>query len=787
MVKKSTCEEFEKEGYNRRPGEEKLIHSHDLMDYIISNALSAIAVYDRDLKYIYVSKRFLKDYKVKEKNVIGKHHYEIFPDTPQKWKDVHQRSLSGEVISAEEDPYYRDDGTINWTRWECRPWYESKGSIGGIIIYNEIINERKKTEEALKKSEIQLLTIIEHSNELFYIHDVNQVFTYVSLTSEDILGYTPEEMNIKWEDFTTQNPINFKGAAIKGKAIKTGKKQKPYLIELRKKDGELILVEIDESPVKDSVGKVVAIAGAARDVTLKKQTDDRLIKSEQRFRDLFDGISDIIYIHDFKGRLISVNPAMCKAFGYELDELIGRRITDFMKLGVVSDFEHDYMEPLKKNEFQEGSAIYFKKNGEKLYIEYKSALVQPENAEPFISGIGRDITERILSEGKVVKLQEQVIQSQKMESIGTLAGGIAHDFNNILFPILGHTEMLLDDSPEGSSSRGSLKEIYSATLRAKDLVKQILTFSRQETSKLKLIKMQFVVREALKLIRSTIPTTIEIKQDINDDCGVIKADPTQIHQIVMNLATNAYHAMEETGGELKVSLKEKQFGKLDLINPNMTPGVYVCLIVADTGMGMDKNLTGKIFDPFFTTKATGKGTGLGLSVVHGIVSSMGGAIQVYSEPYKGTKFHVYFPIEKKSFKIKSTLAEEPIQGGVEKILLVDDEKAILNMEKQMLERLGYNVTSHVKSLEALKAFQNNPDKFDLVITDMAMPDMPGDRLSAELIKIRPGIPVLLCTGFSENMSEKKAASLGIKGFLLKPIAINNFAQKIREVLYTAQG
>ena len=704
MVKKTTGEEFEKAGYNQRPGEEKLIHSNDLMDSIISNALSAIAVYDRDLKYIYVSKRFLKDYKVKEKNVICKHHYEVFPDTPQKWRDVHQRSIAGEVVSAEEDPYYRDDGSVDWTRWECRPWYESDGSIGGIIIYNEIINEQKKIEEELKKSEIQLRTIIEHSNELFYIHDANQVYSYVSPTSENILGYTPEEMKIKWTEFITENPINLNGAEIKGKAIKTGKKQKPYLMELKKKDGQLVLVEIDESPVKDSVDKVVAIAGAARDVTLKKQTDDRLIKSEQRFRDLFNNISDIIYIHDFKGRFISVNPAMCKAFGYEEDELIGRRITDLMKPGLVSDFEHDYMESIKKNEYQEGSTVYFKKNGEKLYIEYKSALVRPETREPFISGIGRDITERILSEDKVEKLKEQVIQSQKMESIGTLAGGIAHDFNNILFPILGYTEMLLDDSPADSSSRSSLKEIYSAALRAKDLVKQILTFSRQEMSKLKLIKMQPIVMEALKLIRSTIPTTIEIIQDINDDCGVIKADPTQIHQIVMNLTTNAYHAMEEEGGKLKVSLKEKKLGKLDLINPNMTPGSYVCLIVSDTGMGMDKNLTKKIFDPFFTTKAIGKGTGMGLSVVHGIVTSMGGAIQVYSEPEKGTKFHVYFPLEKKSFKVKSTQAEEPVQGGVEKILLVDDEKAILNLEKHMLEHLGYHVmVFHAVALKILKA------------------------------------------------------------------------------------
>jgi len=397
-----------------------------------------------------------------------------------------------------------------------------------------------------------------------------------------------------------------------------------------------------------------------------------------------------------------------------------------------------------------------------------------DNQDAILS-ITRDITEQR-------KLEFQLQQSQKMESIGTLAGGIAHDFNNILFPILGYTEMLLGDVPEDSPFKDSLKGIYTSALRAKDLVKQILAFSRQDNSKLKLMKIQPLVKEVLKLIRATIPTTIEIKQDINPDCGVIKADPTQIHQIVMNLATNAFHAMEKKGGELKVSLKEMEFGPLDIVNPNMVPGIYVCLTVADTGKGMDKNLTDKIFDPFFTTKPIGKGTGMGLSVVHGIVTAMGGVIQVYSEPGKGTQFHVYLPVEKTLSEKQATISKTKIQGGTEQILLVDDEHAILTMEKRMLERLGYQVTSRTSSLEALEAFRDSPDKFDLVITDMSMPNMSGDKLSVELTKIRPGIPILLCTGFSEIMSEEKAMLLGIKGFLFKPIVMNDLAKKVREVL-----
>ena len=230
------------------------------------------------------------------------------------------------------------------------------------------------------------------------------------------------------------------------------------------------------------------------------------------------------------------------------------------------------------------------------------------------------------------------------------------------------------------------------------------------------------------------------------------------------------------------SLKQMELGTCDLINPGMTPGQYACLTVADTGTGIDKELTQKIFDPFFTTKSIGKGTGLGLSVVHGIVEGIGGGARVYSEPGIGTQFYVYFPIEKGSFVKHSIQTHETIQGGIENILLIDDEEAILSMEKQMLERLGYQVTSHISSIEALEAFRGSQDKFDLVITDMAMPNMSGDKLSAELIKIRSDIPVLLCTGFSETMSEEKASSIGIKGFLFKPIVMKDLAQKIREVL-----
>jgi signal transduction histidine kinase/CheY-like chemotaxis protein len=380
------------------------------------------------------------------------------------------------------------------------------------------------------------------------------------------------------------------------------------------------------------------------------------------------------------------------------------------------------------------------------------------------------------------RLESQLRQAHRMEAIGTLAGGIAHDFNNILFPIVGFTEIAMDDLSEDSTARKSLNQVIKSAMRAKDLVLQILTFSRQHDHELKPLKVQLIVKEALNLIRSSLPTTIEIRQNIDKDCGAVMADPTQIHQIIMNLCTNAYHAMAETGGTLEVFLGEVELTAEDLAGSDMEPGAYLCLKMGDTGHGMDQAVLERLFEPYFTTKEKGKGTGLGLAVVHGIVRSYGGDIQVSSEPDKGAVFNIYLPLIKEVFATSETVSGDGLPTGHEQILLVDDEKQIAFMEKQILEYLGYQVTARTSSLEALTTFKEQPLKYDLVITDMTMPNMTGDRLSMELMNVRPDIPVILCTGFSENMPKERASAIGIQGFLMKPMAMYDLAKTVREVL-----
>ena len=484
----------------------------------------------------------------------------------------------------------------------------------------------------------------------------------------------------------------------------------------------------------------------------------------------------IVVITDLKGNVEYVNPAFEEITGYSFAEVKNENLRILKSDEHDLDFYENLWSTILSGKTWLGTFCNKKKDGT---LFYEKAVIFPITDDMAniinFAAVKMDITHEKL-------LEKQLQQTQRVESIGTLAGGIAHDFNNILFPILGHTEMLLEDIPEDSELRESLDEVYNGAVRAKKLVEQILTFSRQERDELALIKIQPVIKEALKLIRASIPATIEIIQNIKPDCGVIKADPTQIHQIIMNLATNAYHSMEERGGKLSVSLEEIKLNVSDITTAEMTSGAYACLTVADTGKGMDKETSQKIFDPFFTTKKVGKGTGLGLSVVHGIVKNMGGDVQVYSKPGKGSKFKLYFPVGENVLVKSNIHAYKTVEGGEEHILLVDDEKNIVNVVTQTLERLGYQVTSYTSSLNALEIFSAAPDKFDLVITDLAMPNMPGDKFAVELIKKRPDIPILLCTGFSEVISEEKMASLGIKGFLLKPIIKKDLACKIREIL-----
>ena len=503
----------------------------------------------------------------------------------------------------------------------------------------------------------------------------------------------------------------------------------------------------------------------------RRASEDKLEFERGQLLSIFDSIDEIVYITDPNTyEILYVNQALKDAFQKEL--IGGICYREFQGIDSPCDFctneiilkqkpapyRWDYHNPKLGRDFAIVDRIIKWPDGRDVRFE-----------------LAIDITER-------KKFEERIQQVQKLEAIGTLARGIAHDFNNILFPLVGFAEMLKLDVPLDSPLQTHIDEILRAAMRSKALVKQILTFSRQGDHDIKPIKLHPIVKEALALIRSSIPTTIEIQHDIDPGCGVVIADSTQIHQTIMNLATNAYHAMEETGGKLKVHLKQIRLESDQSVFPEMTPGEYAHLTVADTGIGIEKDVMDKIFDPYFTTKEKGKGTGLGLSVVQGIVKSCNGDIRIYSEPGKGTEVHVYLPIMDRKADDIQTDRRESIQGGTEKILLVDDEETIVRMEQQMLERLGYRVTIRTGSVDALEVFKAHPDSFDLVFTDMTMPNMTGVQFAVEIKKIRPDIPVILCTGFDYQINDETSKALGIQGFVMKPVIMKEIAETIRKAL-----
>ena len=384
------------------------------------------------------------------------------------------------------------------------------------------------------------------------------------------------------------------------------------------------------------------------------------------------------------------------------------------------------------------------------------------------------------------RLEEQLYQSRKMEAIGTLAGGIAHDFNNILGIILGNAELAIDDVPEWNPARLNLEEIRTASSRAKEVVRQLLSFARKTRLEKKPTNIIPIVKESIQLLRSSIPTSIEFRQNITKDVDTILSDPTQINQVLINLCTNAGHAMPD-GGILEVSLKNRELDEDAVAQyPELNPGRYVNLIVSDTGNGIPKDKIDRIFDPYFTTKKVGKGTGMGLAVVHGIVKGHNGIITVESELGKGTTFNIFFPvIGEEAVEQIETIEELPT--GDETILYIDDEASIVELGHQRLERLGYKVESKTSPIEALNLFRSQPEKFDLVITDLTMPKMTGDQLVKEILNIRPDLPIILCTGFSEKTDEKEARAIGVVDYIEKPLDKRDFAFRVRKVLDGKKG
>jgi signal transduction histidine kinase/CheY-like chemotaxis protein len=505
----------------------------------------------------------------------------------------------------------------------------------------------------------------------------------------------------------------------------------------------------------------------------RKKAEEAAKESHERFLTVMDSIDATIYVADMESyEILFMNKHMKDSFGSLKEGTLCyqafRKESAPCRACTNSKLLDSKGNPTGVNIWEGQNPVTGK-----WYVNYDRAIKWMGRGWVRLQ-IATDIT-------KIKKMEEQLRQSHKMEAVGTIAGGIAHDFNNILGIIIGNTELALADAFEINSICQYLEEIKTASLRAKDVVRQLLSFSRKAEPKRKPLEIYPMIQESIRLLRASVPSSIDIRSNAPIDSGIISADPTQIHQVIINLCTNAAHAMED-GGILEINQKEVEIGENTLIGKHdLDAGKYIQLTIKDTGSGIDPEIKDKIFDPYFTTKGVGKGTGMGLAVVHGIVKDHGGAISVSGEVNEGTTVDVLFPaIDEKP--LPETDSSKSIPSGNEYILLIDDEESIARMGQQILEKFGYKVMAMTDPIKALEHFRVNSDQFDLVITDMTMPQMTGEKLIEEIIKIKANTPIILCSGFAGKMSEENSLHGNIRKYIEKPLNISEFVTSVREVL-----
>ncbi|MEJ2157425.1 MAG: PAS domain S-box protein, partial [Desulfobacteraceae bacterium] len=627
----------------------------------------------------------------------------------------------------------------------------------------------------LRDSEERLRRIIENTGAGYFWIDLDGTFQSVNASWLRMHGYTTADEIIERHYSATQVDTDLEQAQTIVERIMSGKTITADEFSRRCKDGSVGYHSFSANPVIKE-GKIIGVEGFLIDITRRKRAEEALRDSEKKYRAMMESFADPLYICSPDFTVKYMNPAMIMRTGRDAT---GERC-HFALHGLEKKCDWCVFDKAASGEILE---MNIKSPLDERH--YRVTNMPIRNADGTVSKmtIYRDITDYLHAVKEKEDAQAQLAQAQKMESIGNLAGGIAHDFNNILSSIIGFTELALEETPKGSDVEDSLQEVYSAGKRAKDLVRQILAFARQSDEKRAPILPGKVAKEVLKFIRSTIPTTIEIRLDLDSDAWIM-GNATQLHQVLMNLCTNAAYVMEDSGGVLGVSLTDVAVDiKAPLIG--MRKGQYVEIKISDTGTGIAPDMIGSIFEPYFTTKGPGEGTGMGLAMAQGIIESYGGRITVESALGKGTTFSIYLPATKKG-SAHGVDAPAALQNGTERILFVDDELSIAKMGSQMLERMGYSVTTRTSSVEALELFKVKPDAFDLVITDMTMPNLTGDKLAIELMKIRPDIPVILCTGYSRKIADETASEIGIKAFAYKPMVKADLAKTIRKVLEEAK-
>jgi len=633
----------------------------------------------------------------------------------------------------------------------------------------------------LKEYQTHSDTLFENLKAAIVIYEPDTKIVYSNHMAETLFGFSKKKLYGKkasdqnWQ-FLYENgnripPENFPVNRV----LKTKKPLKDLIFGILQPDQDsTVWVLANAVPLFDDRGSVIQVILNFSDITKRKHTEAELKQSKEQYRELVENINEVIYSINTDQVISYISPVVKSVTGFDRQELIGRKLIDLVYPG---DQPHlsKLMEQVLAGGSEHVDLRILHQSNKIIWIRASGRPIYSNNVIKGIQGVFTDITEK-------KELEGLLRHSQKMEAIGTLAGGIAHDFNNILASIIGYTELALLKNEKGDQWQDMLKQVLKSGNRAKDLVKQILSYARQTEVQTKPVDIRHIAEEMMTLLRATLPSSIKLQHHFKKDT-LIEADPSQMHQVLMNLCTNSIDATKEKGGTIeafseKVTLTPDFIEQYDLMASNH----YLKLTVKDSGCGIPAGIQERIFDPYFTTKKSGSGTGLGLSMVHGIVRSYGGAILVNSQINKGSTFSVYIPLLEEKRSTGDIPDNQTMLSGNERILFIDDEQSIIEISRQFFEMLGYAIETKTDPVAALNLFRNNPDAFDLVITDMNMEVLTGDELAVEMLAIRPEIPIILATGFSERISEEKAKQIGIRTFFIKPVQFNELARIVRNVL-----
>ncbi len=776
--------ELEALGIERKRSEEEIKKRQEYLEAVLHEAPDAIVTLDASHHILEWNPGAEQIFGYTRSEAVGKNLDDLVSraDVVDEAKAITEKVMSGQYLFPLETIRYRKDGTPVYVIVASSP-IQIEGELHGAVGVYTDITDRKRANEALRESEEKFRLTVESAPDLVTISTVEDgCYVYVNdgfcritgYSREEAIGKTPFDLGLYVDPVDRKKFIDI---------LKEKGSVDAYELRFRVKSGQVLDLLLSGRIFQ--YGKEDCLVAVTKDITQFKEAQRRILESEKRYRDLFNSVSDLIYTQDLEGRFLSANRAMTEIFDRDPAELVGRSTTDFMKPELRPLFYTEYIETIKKQGHYEGVTSYLARDGRKVYIEYRSRLVTPGEGEPYITGIGRDVTERILAEKEIKKLNREMLQAQKMEAVGTLAGGIAHDFNNLLQGILGFTQMLLMERDGNDPDTAKLDQIEKAAYRASELTQQLLAFSRKVESNLRPVDLNQEVGQVRGLLERTIPKMIAIELHLEEHLNVIRADPAQLEQVIMNLGVNARDAMPDSGKlvfETENVTLDQEYCKAHL---GARPGRYVLLSISDTGQGMDRETLEHIFEPFFTTKGVGSGTGLGLAMVYGIIKGHGGYIMCYSEPGEGTTFKIYLPVMEGDPARNETETNRNAavpEGGSETILLVDDEEILRDIGKDILEKFGYTVLLAADGESALELYRENPEDISLVILDIVMPGMGGKECLEEILKVNPQAKVVMASGYSINGRVKEVLDGGARAFIKKPYELKRVLGEVRKVL-----